>query len=48
MIQNDTYVRFKGEKVEKYGKKNLGRIFGLRDRKIVKISAGKTLLIVKF
>ena len=40
MIQNDTYVCFKGEKAEKYDKKILGPIFGPQDRKIVKISAG--------
>ena len=40
MIQNGTYVCFKGAKVEKCDKKNLGPIFGLRDRKIVKFSAG--------
>ena len=39
MIQNDTYVCFKGAKVEKYDKKKLGPIFGLRDRNIVKFSA---------
>ena len=37
---NDTYVCFKGEKIEKYDKKNLGPIFGLRDQKIVKSSGG--------
>ena len=39
MIQNDTYVCFKSEKVEKYEKKILGPIFGPRDQKTIKISA---------